>query len=100
MQHGLLSVQEKKDFFAKEKEKSNRTKPLKIGSHLQEDEWRRQAHALIKQQRPWKLEGAAVPLRVAANHPSLAWQRTNDITGAPVRISRIGAKRSNGSSDW
>lgn len=95
--HGILSVQEKKDFVAKEN--SKRLKHLNIECHLQEDEWRRQAHALIEQRRPWDLEGA-VPLRVAANHQSVAWHRVNDITGAPVRISRIGAKNSNGSSDW
>ena len=97
--HGLLSVQEKKDYIAKEN--SNRMKPLDIEvCHLQEDEWKRHAHALIEQRRPWKLDGLNVPLRVAANHHSVAWRRTNDITGQRMRITRIGAKNSNGSSDW
>ena len=95
--HGLLSVDEKRAFVAKEN--STRMKPLNIECHLQEDEWKREAHAFIEQRRPWKMEGR-VPLRVAANHPSVAWHRTNDITGGPVRITRIGAKNSNGSSDW
>ena len=97
--HGLLSVQEKKDYIAKEN--SNRMKPLDIEAcHLQEDEWKRHVHALIEQRRPWKLDGLNVPLRVAANHHSVAWRRTNDITGQRMRITRIGAKNSNGSSDW
>jgi len=95
--HGILSVKEKQDFMTKEN--STRMKPLRVECDLQEDEWKRQAHALIEQRRPWNLEGV-VPLRVAANHPSVAWHRTNEITGAPVKISRIGAKNSNGSSDW
>jgi len=95
--HGLLSVKEKRAFVAKEN--STRMKPLKIECHLQEDEFRRQAHGLIEQRRPWNLEGV-IPLRAAANHPSVAWHRTNEITGTPIRISRIGAKNSNGSSDW
>lgn len=57
-------------------------------------------HALLEQRHPWNVEGSAVPLRVAANHPSVAWHRTNGITGAPIKISRIGAKKSTGSSDW
>ena len=75
-------------------------KPINIDCQIQEDEWKRHAHALIEQRRPWKLDGISVPLRVAANHHSVAWRRTNDITGQSVRITRIGAKNSNGSSDW
>jgi hypothetical protein len=41
-----------------------------------------------------------IPLRVLANHPTVVWQRVSQITGVPMRISRIGAKKSNGSSDW
>jgi len=97
--HGILSVEEKKEFIARENSTRTKNHPLKIESDLQEDEWKKQANALIDQRRPWNLVGR-MPLRVAANHPSVAWHRTNDITGAPVRISRIGAKSSNGSSDW
>mmetsp|Transcript_21568 Transcript_21568/g.46912 ORF Transcript_21568/g.46912 Transcript_21568/m.46912 type:complete len:743 (+) Transcript_21568:139-2367(+) len=95
--HGILSVEGKKEFVAQQN--STRMKPLNIGSHLQEDEFKRQAHAMIDQKRPWNLEGK-VPLRVAANHHTLTWHRTNEITGLPMRITRIGAKNSNGSSDW
>jgi hypothetical protein len=96
--HGILSVEEREQFVAREN--SNRMKPINIACHLQEDEWRRQAHALIEQRSPWTLEGSAVPLRVAANHHSVAWHRTNEITGSKVKTARIGAKNSNGSSDW
>mmetsp|Transcript_27807 Transcript_27807/g.67005 ORF Transcript_27807/g.67005 Transcript_27807/m.67005 type:complete len:92 (+) Transcript_27807:168-443(+) len=88
--HGILSVDEEQEFVAQQNR--NRT---------QEDEWRRQAFALIDQHRqPWDHEGRNLPLRVMANHPSVAWHRTNETTGAPVRITRIGTKRGNGSSDW
>ena len=96
--HGILSIKEKSAFVAKSN--STRMKPINIDCQIQEDEWKRHAHALIEQRRPWKLDGISVPLRVAANHHSVAWRRTNDITGQSVRITRIGAKNSNGSSDW
>lgn len=66
----------------------------------QEDEWRRQAHGLIVQPPPWKLRGEPVPLRVMAKHKSVAWHRTNVVTGKIVPVSRIGSKHSTGSSDW
>ena len=93
--HGLLSVKEKNEILSKANGKQ-----INTDCHIQEDEWRRQAHALLEQRHPWNVEGSAVPLRVAANHPSVAWHRTNGITGAPIKISRIGAKKSTGSSDW
>ncbi len=96
--HGILSVEEREKFVASEN--SARMKPINIACHLQEDEWRRQAHALIEQRSPWTIDGSSVPLRVAANHPSVAWHRTNEITGSQIKTARIGAKNSNGSSDW
>jgi hypothetical protein len=96
--HGILSTKEKVDYIAREN--SNRSKPINIESHWQEDEWARQAHALIEQRPPWKLVSEPIPLRVLANHPTVVWQRVSQITGVPMRISRIGAKKSNGSSDW
>lgn len=96
--HGILSVEEREKFVASEN--SARMKPINIACHLQEDEWRRQAHALIEQGSPWTLDGSSVPLRVAANHPSVAWHRTNEITGSQIKTPRIGAKNGNGSSDW
>lgn len=96
--HGILSIEERQQFV--DRENSNRMKPIHIACHLQEDEWRRQAHALIEQRSPWTLDGSSVPLRVAANHHSVAWHRTNEITGSQIKTARIGAKNSNGSSDW
>jgi len=96
--HGILSVAEGENFIAREN--SNRTKPLRIENHWQEDEWRRQAHFLIEQRPPWAKDGEAMPLRVAANHKSVSWHRLNEITGKKERVSRIGSKLSNGSSDW
>jgi hypothetical protein len=96
--HGIPSVQSQKEFVAVENE--SRSKPICIGDQWEEDEWRRQAHALISQRPPWDLDGEPVPLRVAANHNSVAWQRVDEITGTPLRVSRIGHKNGNGSSDW
>ena len=124
--HEVLSVKEKQDLISQHNEKrkdsvsakqslvnsdsakqslvnSDSAKQSLINSdcHIQEDEWRQQAHSLIEQQRkPWDVEGSNLPLRVVANHTSVSWHRMNEITGAPVRITRIGAKNSNGSSDW
>ena len=95
--HGILSVKGTREFVAGEN--SIRMKPLNIECHLTEDEWRRQAHALIEHCWPAELE-ESLPLRVAANHHSVAWRRTNEITGSPVMIQRIGTKNGNGSSDW
>jgi hypothetical protein len=96
--HGIVSAQKQRDFIAN-KQKA-RSKPIKIGNRWEEDEWRRQAHALITQRQPWDLVGDPVPLRVASNHNSVAWQRVDDISGMPMRVSRIGHKTGNGSSDW
>ena len=96
--HGICSAQKQKQFTVDKNDA--RTKPIKIGNLREEDEWRRQAHALIAQRPPWDLVGDPVPLRVAANHYSVAWQRIDEITGMPLRVSRIGHKTGNGSSDW
>jgi hypothetical protein len=96
--HGIASAQKQKDFICHKIE--SRSKPTRIGNQWEEDEWRRQAHALISQRPPWDLVGDPVPLRVAANHNSVAWQRVDDISGMPLRVSRIGHKTGNGSSDW
>ncbi|KAL3793330.1 hypothetical protein HJC23_003840 [Cyclotella cryptica] len=96
--HGILSVEEQRKFISSKN--ATRSTPIQIKSHWEEDEWRRQAHALIAQRPPWDLVGKPVPLRVAANHSSVAWQRVDEITGTPMRVSRIGHKTGNGSSDW
>ncbi len=69
------------------------------GNRWQEDRWRRQAHALMSHP-PYYDVGNSIPLRVAVGHRSVAWVRTNRVTGSQMKVSRIGAKHSNGSSDW
>mmetsp|Transcript_55747 Transcript_55747/g.66995 ORF Transcript_55747/g.66995 Transcript_55747/m.66995 type:complete len:258 (+) Transcript_55747:856-1629(+) len=71
-----------------------------LASTWQEDEWKRQVHALIMQPAPYKIQGPGVPLRVAARHRSVAWHRVNTVTGKVVKVSRIGCSIGNGSSDW
>jgi len=68
-------------------------------SSWQEDEWNRDAHALIQQFPPYyDLGNKPVPLGALTKHRSVAWHRKNDVTGAQVRVSRIGSKFSTGSS--
>ena len=67
----------------------------------QEDEWRRQSYALIAQPPPYRVRGEPVPLRVAANHRSVAWHRSCEVTGKEIAVSRIGCRAyAAGSSDW
>jgi hypothetical protein len=66
----------------------------------QEDEWKRDARALIEQSAPYHMRTEGVPLRVAAKDTSVAWHRTNEVTGEIMQIGRIGSRLSNGSSDW
>jgi len=67
----------------------------------QEDEWRRQSYALIAQPPPYRVRGEPVPLRVAANHRSVAWHRNCEVTGKEIAVSRIGCRAYGaGSSDW
>lgn len=70
------------------------------GNQWQEDLWRRQAHAMIVHPPRHEIGGASIPLRVAARHRSVAWHRSNEVTGKAVQVSRIGSKQSHGSSDW
>jgi hypothetical protein len=95
--HGIISAEGMDEFVARKN--SIRIKPLIIEPHLVEDERKRQAHALIENCLPADSEDW-IPLRVAANHRSLAWRRSNEITGSPVVIQRIGTNNGNGSSDW
>lgn len=71
-----------------------------IGNQWQEDIWRRQAHALISHSPFYDIGNVSIPLRIAANHKSVAWHRINRVTGQQLNTVRIGAKHSNGSSDW
>lgn len=65
----------------------------------QENKWTKDAHALMVHAPPFEVS-TGVPLRVAARHRSVAWSRMCEVTGKPLHVSRIGAKNSNGSSDW
>ena len=74
--------------------------PQNIGNQWQEDKWRRQAHALMTNPPLYEIGNVSIPLRVAASHRSVAWCRSNDVTGQQIKVSRIGNRHSNGSSDW
>lgn len=65
-----------------------------------EDEMRRRIHALILQPPPWPKEGAPIPLRLAAQHPSVAWFKVNPVTGNQIAVKRIGCRSTAQSSDW
>lgn len=88
------------DTSKQDTDRNTSTNTTTIMSPWQEDEWRRQAHALIVQPYPYVLSGKNVPLRFLSNHRSVAWHRSCDVTGTALRVSRIGSKLSNGSSDW
>lgn len=67
----------------------------------QEDQWKRDVHSLMTHPPPClPPSGSGIPLRVATRHRSVAWYRCCEVTGKPLRVSRIGSKLSNGSSDW
>lgn len=65
-----------------------------------EDEMRRKVHALITQPSPWTDGGPPIPLRFAAQHPLVAWFKTNSVTGNQIAIKRIGCRSTAQSSDW
>jgi hypothetical protein len=71
-----------------------------VGLLVREDEWRREARALIAQPPPWSMRVSGVPLPIMAQDKSVSWRRINSVTGKDLRVSRIGSKFSNGSSDW
>ena len=105
--HGIARGEDQKrvNFEENETKKSaNSVKSGKIGlqksgDRWQEDEWRRQSHALLTNP-PFEVSVRGIPLRVAANHRSVAWVRTNHVTGQSIYVSRIGARQSSISSDW
>ena len=73
----------------------------KVGDQWEEDTWIRDVHALMVNSPPLTApSGNSIPLRVAARHRSVAWERCCEVTGKPFRISRIGSKHGTGSSDW
>ncbi|GFH51280.1 hypothetical protein CTEN210_07756 [Chaetoceros tenuissimus] len=67
----------------------------------EEDRWNRDVHALMAHSPPFTApSGKGIPLRIAARHRNVAWQKCCEVTGKPMRVSRIGSRLSNGSSDW
>jgi len=73
----------------------------KDGDQWSEDLFRRDVNLLMAHRPPYAApSGRSIPLRFAARHRSVAWTRHCDVTGKPLRVSRIGSKLSNGSSDW
>ena len=89
--------------YQKNVENSSVHKELKgtiAADQWEEDKWRRDAHALMSHPPPYQVSNQSIPLRIAANHKSVAWYRTNEVTGKKIRVSRIGSKLSTGSSDW
>jgi hypothetical protein len=71
----------------------------KRGSQWQENKWMKDVHSLMLHSPPFEpLSGDRVPLRIAARHRSVAWHRCCEVTGTPIRVSRIGSKFSTGSS--
>lgn len=67
----------------------------------QADKWKRDVHSLMMHAPPClPPSGSGIPLRIVTRHRSVAWYRCCEVTGKPLRVSRIGSKQSNGSSDW
>jgi len=76
-------------------------KPSERATLVRQDEWKRQGRALITQPQPWSIRvPSGIPLPIMARDRDVAWHRINSVTGKAVRVSRIGSKFSNGSSDW
>ena len=71
-----------------------------VVSLVRDDDLRRQGRALIAQPPPWSMRVSGIPLPIMAQDRSVAWHRINAVTGKDMRVSRIGSKFSNGSSDW
>jgi hypothetical protein len=67
---------------------------------VRHDDLKRQCRAMIAQPPPWPMRVSGIPLPIMAQDRSVAWQRMNAVTGKDMRVSRIGSKFSNGSSDW
>ena len=78
----------------------NEIEKVHLFNRWKEDDWKRQAHALMTQPPFYELEDCRVPLRLLSKHRSVAWDRVSNVTGKSIKVSRIGSKNSNGSSDW
>jgi len=72
----------------------------KDGDQWQEDQWMRDVHSLMAHPPPFAASDRRIPLRFAARHRTVAWRRSCEVTGKPIRVSRIGSRLSTGSSDW
>jgi hypothetical protein len=71
-----------------------------VALSVRQDDLKRQGRALIAQPPPWSMIVSGIPLPIMAQDRSVAWHRMNAVTGKDMRVSRIGSKFSNGSSDW
>ena len=69
----------------------------------QDDEFMRQAHALLSHapdQQPIGSQEKRIPLRYMARHRLVAWRQSNAVTGEAIKVPRIGSKFGESSSDW
>mmetsp|Transcript_25790 Transcript_25790/g.63158 ORF Transcript_25790/g.63158 Transcript_25790/m.63158 type:complete len:639 (-) Transcript_25790:34-1950(-) len=70
---------------------------------LAEDIFFKRAHAMLSHPPKHKIFGdgaMSVPLRYMTKHRSVAWKQANPVTGDKIRVSRIGTKSTESSSDW
>ena len=68
-----------------------------------EDGYSRLAHAMLSHAPHHKVfanGSKRVPLRYMTKHRSVAWKQANPVTGEAIRVSRIGTKSTESSSDW
>ncbi|KAL3943563.1 MAG: hypothetical protein SGBAC_002380 [Bacillariaceae sp.] len=68
-----------------------------------EDVFFKRAHAMLSHPPMHKIFGdgaMSVPLRYMTKHRSVAWKQANPVTGDKIRVSRIGTKSTESSSDW
>eukprot|EP00980_Cylindrotheca_fusiformis_P025338 scaffold13478_cov132-Cylindrotheca_fusiformis.AAC.31 len=70
---------------------------------LKDDNYWRLAHAMLSHPPRHKVfaNGAMnVPLRYMTKHRSVSWKQINPVTGERIKVSRIGTKSTESSSDW
>jgi hypothetical protein len=70
---------------------------------LEEDNYWRLAHAMLSHPPFHEVFANGeknVPLRYMTKHRSVAWKQVNPVTGDPIRVSRIGTKTTDSSSEW
>jgi hypothetical protein len=80
------------------------TPSFQSGNNIQEkDDYARLAHAMLSHPPHHKIfaDGKkSVPLRYMTKHRSVAWKQVNEVTGESIRVSRIGTKTTDSSSEW